>query len=135
VVACWCLRVPHRSEGNILVMMSTSDGRVHARGSVGNVLSVLFLSASLFKGKHAGCPQVSPKRLGAKLDVKQQFGPVVVYAPNATKGQQSDLARRGAIWVGDLFGLLDKLRELKEDVHSRIKVPKNPKKKGDPELE
>jgi hypothetical protein len=38
------------------------------------------------------------ERLGKNLDVEKQFGPVVVYAPQATPGQQRDLARNG----GDL---------------------------------
>ena len=46
----WCFRAPHKSEGNILVMISTSDGRVHARGSVGNVPSVPFLSSDFTSG-------------------------------------------------------------------------------------
>jgi RHS repeat-associated protein len=66
------------------------------------------------------------KRLGKNLDVKKQFGPVIVYAPQATPGQQRDLARNGGIWVGNIFDLLEKLTEVKENVQSTIKFPKNP---------
>jgi hypothetical protein len=67
-------------------------------------------------------------RLGKNVDLKQQFGPVVVYAPQATRNQQIDLQRQGAIWVGNLFDLLQKLAQLKENVNSTITFPKTPQK-------
>jgi len=66
------------------------------------------------------------RRLGKNLDVKKRFGPVIVYAPQATPGQRSDLVKRGAVWVGDLSGLLQKLGEVKEDVQSKINFEKTP---------